>query len=247
MPCWWAVWGLRRLLTNDPEGDLRGRPPLRQRGGRWPRRRWRVHEAAQALGRTVQETLDGLKEIGEYAANRWDWIEEPVFARLAAHFNVSPPAPGEPDRDSAAIEEPHAVDRLGLTQPAALPKRDNHPYRDPGPRPRDLLNSTWVPSKPVEPDREYHAGGRWLGSGAVFADHEWALRGFTDAEKDVWLAAGLKDGQAKLAVQLAEAGLSPQDLPADLGGWTVLERVNQGEDIVAVARLYERRHGQDAG
>lgn len=35
-----------------------------------PRRRWRVHEAAQDLERTVQETLDGLKDIGEYAVTR---------------------------------------------------------------------------------------------------------------------------------------------------------------------------------
>lgn len=179
---------------------------------------------------------------------RWDWIEEPAFARLAAHFGSSPPSSGESDRDSAAIEEPDAVvHRLGLTQPAALPSRSNHPYRNPEQRPRDLLNSTRVPSKPVALARDHHSGGPWPGASAIFADHEWALRGFTNAEKDVWLAAGLKDGQAKLAVQLIEAGLSPQDLSADLGGWTVLERVHQGEDVVALARLHERKHGQDAG
>lgn len=121
------------------------------------------------------------------------------------------------------------------------------PYRNPEQRPRDLLNSTRVPSKPVELARDHHSGGPWPGASAMFADHEWALRGFTNAEKDVWLAAGLRDGQAKLAVQLIEAGLSPQDLSADLGGWTVLERVHQGEDVVALARLHERKHGQDAG
>ena len=213
-----------------------------------PRRRWQVRYAAEQFGRTPEETLDGLAEIGEHASGPRGYIEEPVFTRLAAHFGVSLPTHSARELDVQGIEPPHGADvRGGLTPPPPLPSRNNHPYMEPEPRPRDLLNSTWVPSKPVEPVREHHAGGQWPGSSTAFADHEWALRGFTDAEKDVWLAGGLKDWQAKLAVKLRDAGISPHVLSADLGGWTILQRVNQGEDIVAVARLYQRRRGQEAG
>lgn len=213
-----------------------------------PRRRWQVRYAAEQLGRTLKETLDGLAEIGEHATGPRGQIEEPVFTRLAAHFGVNLPTHSAPEPDLGVIEPPHAVDaRGGLTPPPPMPSRSNHPYMEPEPRPRDLLNSTWVPSKPVEPVGEHRSGGQWQRSSTAFIDHEWALRGFTDAERDVWMAGGLKDWQAKLAEQLRGAGISPDELSADLGGWTVLQRVNQGEDVVAVARLHQRRHGRAAG
>lgn len=212
------------------------------------RPRWKIRDAARELGRTVDEALNGLAEIGEYANGPRDWIEEPVFNRLAVHFGVSLPTRTSSEPTAGSPEQHEPVDaRGGLTPPAGLPTRNNHPYVQPEPRPRDLLNSTWVRHKPEEDVREYHAGGMWLGSGAPFADQEWALRGFTDAEKDVWLAAGLKDHQAKLAERFRDAGLSPHEVSADLSGWTVLTRVNLGEDVAAVVRLYQRTRTEEAG
>lgn len=211
-----------------------------------PRNRWKIRLAAKELERTVEETLDGLARIGEYASGPEDFIEEPVFIRLAAHFGVDLPTPGATDPGGTAAP-PTAVRGGGLTPPKHLPARSNHPYLEPEPRPRDLLDSTWVPREREEPVRDYHAGGQWSRPAAAFADHEWALRGFTDAEKDVWLAAGLSEMQSKVAELLRDERLSPEALSADLGGWTVLQRVKLGEDVAAVLRLLYRTLGHEAG
>jgi hypothetical protein len=91
----------------------------------------------------------------------------------------------------------------------------------------------------------YAAGSRAEASFA-FEFEEWKLRGFTDSERDVWVASGLRTSQAKTAASLREAGLLPVDLGADLSGWTVLERLQKGEGAQAVARLLQTSRKSDA-
>ncbi len=212
-----------------------------------PRRRWKVSEAARELGLAVGDVMAGLREIGEYATGPRDLIEEPVFVRLAALFGVTTSTTDE-EVDPIGSEAPQAGERgPGLTRPPPLPRRDNNPYREPEPRPRDVQQVSHGARHSENTVEDYRSVGQRRGPRTAFEEHEWALRAFSEPEKDVWLAAGLKETQAKLAEALRAAGLRPHELAQDLDGWTVLDRVNLGEDAQAVASFLARKRRTEAG
>jgi len=81
----------------------------------------------------------------------------------------------------------------------------------------------------------------------AFEFEEWKLRGFSELERDVWMAAGLRAGQARWAADLRDGGLSPTDLGVDLHGWRVVDRLQRGEGAAAVARLLTAMRASEAG
>jgi len=60
---------------------------------------------------------------------------------------------------------------------------------------------------------------------------------FTEAERDAWIAHGLRPGQVKDAVAFRDAGLVPADLLEDVKGWTALKRLRAGERPTDGVRL----------
>lgn len=67
----------------------------------------------------------------------------------------------------------------------------------------------------------------------------WTERGFTELERDVWLAAGLSRFEAHLAEQCIRAGITVADLYREVDGRLVRHWLRSGESVDAVrARLW---------
>lgn len=96
----------------------------------------------------------------------------------------------------------------------------------------------------------WHSSSRdnwWETQGDVAPSWEresWKLGGFTESERDAWIAHGLRPGQVKDALEYREAGLMPPDLVKDAAGWTALKRLRAGDRPLDVARLL-RALGED--
>jgi hypothetical protein len=69
--------------------------------------------------------------------------------------------------------------------------------------------------------------------------------GFTETERDVWIAHGLRPGQVTDAVSFRDAGLVPADLLQNIAGWTVLKRLRAGEPPTEVVRLLRATREDD--
>jgi hypothetical protein len=65
----------------------------------------------------------------------------------------------------------------------------------------------------------------------------WKIFDFAEAERDAWIAHGLRPGQVKDAAKYRDAGLLPGDLAQEILGWTVLKRLRAGESPDEVLRL----------
>lgn len=62
----------------------------------------------------------------------------------------------------------------------------------------------------------------------------WAPRGFTETERDAWLAAGLSRYEAHLAEQCVAAGITVADLYRTVDGRTVKHWIRSGEAVGSV-------------
>ena len=216
-----------------------------------PRRRQRVRELANDVGRTVSEVRDALASIGEYVANDNSFVEAPVIRRVCEALGVrevQPPPAQTPTASAPAT---------GLSPPTVRPRRENHPLMD-------------LPSVQQQTDRNQRQGGASLGPGksqetswtegsdgdggfaalddaAPAWEHEaWKLHRFTEVERDAWLSEGLRPGQAKVASDLRDAGLAPSHLGVMVSGWSVGARLAKGEGAAAVARLLRRQQQEDS-
>jgi hypothetical protein len=204
--------------------------------GQPPRGRQRVREVAAALGVPVSDVLAALAAIGEFTRGPASYIEPPVIRKVHEHYGVkydsdvfTPPAPQAP------------VPLTGLAPPTPRSRRENNPLvAEPslGPRMSDRPRAGSEPGvwTARSVDQEWARGAAGDASPA-FEFEEWKLLGLGDVERDVWIAEGLRAGQARWAADLRDAGFTPQDLGVKLHGWTVIDRLRRGEGAKAVARL----------
>lgn len=193
----------------------------------------RVYEAAKELGCTAAVALQGLKDIGEYVRSAQSMIEVPVLDNLAEHLGLERNT--EPEVSSATAEPKSS----GLRPPECQVRRDNNPVKPGCPSSKSATTSAvWTSDRQSE-DQQF-MDATHSGASPSFAHVEWKMRGFTDVERDVWLAAGLRSYDARAASVLRDGGLRPVDLTADVNGWTVLERIRKGEGAGAVVRLFCR-------
>lgn len=221
-----------------------------------PRTRLRVHHIAKEIGVSSQEVLEVLEEIGEYVKSSQSLVEAPIIRRVHERFGVTY---ASPVRSAETVEAPTSSSSphnpRGLAAPPRRPKRDNHPlmgeisprrereaYVDSSPATTTPPTTSWTNRRD---DQQWGdlAGGD---ASSTFEFEEWKLRGFSDIERDVWIAAGLRAGQARWAQELRDGGLSPTDLDVDLYGWTVVVRLQHGEGAKAVARMLSQMRNLDA-
>lgn len=224
-----------------------------------PRHRQRIRDVAKEVGLSSRQLMSELSEMGEYASSAASYIEAPVIRavhdRLGVVAYVEPDKP-EPDQRSIA-----SSGTSGLEPPRPRERRENHPLVNEASRPRDravwdsqrrdpsaiesreLAQSRWVARSVEQQWAQLNAGD----AAAAFEFEEWKLRGFADVERDVWMDAGIRSGQAKWAAELRDGGLRPVDLQTDLNGWTVIERLRRGEGAAAVVRLLRASRDSQTG
>jgi superfamily II DNA or RNA helicase len=83
-----------------------------------------------------------------------------------------------------------------------------------------------------------------VGSDQLPAD-VWIARGFTTAERERWLSAGLGFGDAATATSCISVGLSPADLRLKVDGRRVAIRLREGESAGVMAHMLKMQQHQD--
>jgi hypothetical protein len=204
----------------------------------------RVRDIAKQLGVPPAEVLQVLEDMGEYVKSHASYVEAPVIRRLHERFGVTYGVADRPTH-SASITGRGAPTE-GLAPPPRRTKRDNHPLMGEI-SPRRVLDSSLDSrsARSAPPTTSWSARTveqRWADLAGGDASHalefeEWKFRGFSDVERDVWMASGLRAGQARWAAELRDGGLSPTDLEVELHGWKVVDRLQRGEGAKAVARM----------
>lgn len=212
-----------------------------------PRRpRVRVRDLARELEVADTELLAWLREDGEWVPHVLSYIEEPVAAKARAALRPDLPTIEQPAQSAPGSSDPAPL--TGLSPPTAAPTRENNPFLGQvqrfQPRPHRFGRS---PAEPVgrsgeDPLPDYSAAGAFRAS-EVMAPFEWGVRGVEDRRQD-WLEHGLGPRDARIAQACQEVGLQPADLPVDVAGWTVLDRITRGEPPREVARLLQRQRDQ---
>lgn len=187
------------------------------------RRRYSVKEIAASSGRSVQEVMDALQDIGEFVDSpRKAALEEPVRRRVYETLGVPYAAP--------LIQELTPWETRGYASAA--------PSTKPGSPVTGPYGGRRRPRRRAEQPTPLNRSSDLASISMI--DASWELYRFTPAERDAWQVY-LSDRQAKDAYRLREAGFRPDDLGIELSGWTVLKRVRAGEDLKAVKRLLEQR------
>jgi len=214
-----------------------------------PRERQRVWELARSVGRSTAEVLALLKELGESVASWQSYLELPVIRRVYERLGSESSLPSvQESRPGKEAVDPPASNSLGLSAPAGRRRRlNNHPLLPLGGRAqaydptqeaeREGSAPVWSSS---DPDDDWARNLQQTDASLTFAISEWMIRGFTEAERDAWLAGGLRPGQAKVAAEARDYGLRASDLGLNLNGWTIAARLQRGEGGAAVARLFLR-------
>jgi hypothetical protein len=212
-----------------------------------PRERVRVRDLAKEVGLTSQDLVALLAKLGEHVKSPASMLESPVIRRIYGVLGVEPVVEMPPPASTEASRPQPS----GLAPPTKKSGRENNPLMPVAARVRDKADPerprpaspapTISPPRPItwhsDSDEEAWARGAEPDASHAFEYEEWKLHGFTPTERDIWIAAGLRFGQAKRAFELRGAGLAPCDLQEQLHGWTVAERLRRGEGVAAVTRL----------
>lgn len=217
-----------------------------------PRIRLRVRDIAKELDVPPQDILDVLHDLHEYVKNSASFVEVPVIRRVHEAFDVTyHPRPQVAQPVSPSTRQVPA----GLGPPPKREKRDNHPLmgeisprrsRQAQPNAQPVSGTSAVSWTGRKADQQW-AELRGGDASHSFEFESWKLYGFSEVERDVWIEAGLRPGQAQHAAELHEAGLSSTDLRVVLHGWTVADRLLRGEGAKAVARMLAQTRDINAG
>lgn len=184
-----------------------------------PRRRMNARQISKEVGLSVDEVMSTLARLEEYVKSPASMLEEPVVRRLYENLD----ARYEADQQKA----PPPWDRKARGDQTSTPlvaSRDRH----------ESSRSEWH-SRPASDwwDRQSDVSPAW-------ELESWKIFDFAEAERDAWIAHGLRPEQVKDAAKYRDAGLMPSDLAQDVQGWTALKRLRAGESPVEVLRLLGR-------
>jgi hypothetical protein len=190
-----------------------------------PRRRMTARAVANELGLSTDTVMAALADLNEYVQSPASKLEEPVIRRLyealGGHYEPEKPKPPPEWQRQGRSHEVAAV----VKSPGDRGALDQSSWHS---RPRD---DWWETRGDAAPAWEVAS---------------WKMLGFTEAERDAWIAHGLRPGQAKDAVAFRDAGLLPADLMEEVKGWTVLKRLRAGDQPEDIARLL-RTSDEDQG
>lgn len=191
-----------------------------------------AYRLASELGVGVEDIMATLNELGHYVASPRTHSIESVTARdvadrLGRTLVAEPTKPVTPWELKPTNDKPHKPARS--RRPASLASKP--------PRTR------FIP-----PDKSLGLGSGADDASPSFDQQSWQLYGFSDAERDAWVAQGLRTGQAKLARYLRDAGLMASQLGIEVEGWTVAKRLRAGDSVRYILGLLERQQpDRDAG
>jgi hypothetical protein len=216
----------------------------RIRLARPPRDRKRVRDLARDLSVDSAEVLEYLRSTGEYVRSHLSYVEVPVISAVRERF--APAAPRIAPSPTEVELAPIASQAAGLGVPRRRRARENNPYKGVLRRfteddPVDVSPLGWHPAAhqsatPVDGPGDYTAAGA-VEPSETMRHLEWAVRGLSEVERDVWLAHGLMERHASVAADCRDAGFQPADLARNVAGFSVVYRVTHGEPAAGVARL----------
>lgn len=227
----------------------------------------RVHELASELDVSPQQILLSLEELGQKVRGPSTVLGVSAAARVRRLFRSvkSTTDTGEaevevPDEGQVPVSAPKgqmtAADQAGslflppvapavvasaprttgafanpFSVPAANPIADRAAPRPPVPvsTPHAVANRVGpVPPVPlvIEPEPDNNL--------------LWERRGISRRVQELWMANGLRSGEAELADRCQSAGIAPEELTVKLSGRTTLQRLRDGEAVTSVwARIRE--------
>lgn len=203
-----------------------------------------VHELAKELGVESKVVLAQLREMGEFVKSASSTIPPHVVRRFRVVYGAGMPAPRQPQTPPAPYRQP---------RPAAQFERRIRPNpfasSRPGPVDPKLAEAARMlgvpvhelkPAKDDRPRRRREQEGRPITS--------WDEHFFTDAERRRWQAEGLGVDDGRLAWDLAQRGVAPEDLRLRVPGRRVVEAIRGGEPVaMVVAELLEVKRQQQTG
>ena len=212
-----------------------------------PRDRQQVRDLARDLRVRPSEVLEYLRSTGEHVPSQFNYVEGPVLRAVCERF--APAAPLSVPSPTEVEPAPIARRTAELSAPRTRRASDNNPYkgvlrRFTEERPA-AVSSPWgrpaahQSATPVDGPGDYTAAGA-VEPSETMRHLEWAVRGLSDVERDVWLAHGLMERHASVAEACRDAGFQPADLARSVAGFSVLYRVTHGEPAAEVARLLRR-------
>ena len=201
----------------------------------------RVRELAKEVQHSTSEVLEVLAALGEHVSGPNGFVEVPVIRRVHEHFHIEYVHSPEGRPPSAATPASPG----GLPPAPVRRRRDNHALIEATDRRRDHV----LKGLPLDAQstRAESAFGRGLDASPAWEFEGWKLFRFSEVERDIWLAVGLRAGQARIAAELRDNGVTPQDLDVVVAGWSVRHRLLNGEGAAGVARLLARQRESETG
>lgn len=190
---------------------------------RQSRLRLSVHDLARELNKAPSEVAEALAALGEHVeSDRKKQLEAPIVRAVYKHLNVE-----------QAPTAPKPISQWQIRDDAG-PRPQTRP-RAQRPNPRQQIgDSSFAPK-----DNSLGIGDPSHDYAPAWASESWKLRGFTEVEKDAWIAAGLREGQVRQAARLRDAGFQPGDLSKEVKGWSVAKRIRAGESLTEIRRLLD--------
>jgi hypothetical protein len=218
----------------------------------------RVHELAKEFGIESKLILEMFKEMGEFVKSASSVIELPTEMRfrkvyveqLKAASSIppptTPPAAGSliaNRRRSLSPQRPRPGDNPFARGPRR-PRRD----RPVDPKLIEASRMFGVPVEELKPAREERPRGRYASSESRRKLTDWDRNFIDDEERREWIAAGLGPDDGRIAGQLKDRGITPDDLMVRVDGVRASGRLSGGESVSSVvARLREWKRNRDAG
>ena len=183
-----------------------------------PGRRPRVSAqgVAKDLSVSTEKVMSALADLGEHVQSPASKLEEPVVRRLyevlGGEYEPEKPKPPPAWQWKGQIDQRAAIAKSNRV----IDEGDQTSWHS------AARDDWWETQGDAAPTWELQS---------------WNLYGFTEAERDAWIAHGLRPAQVKDAAAFRDSGLTPADLMKDAGGWTALKRLRAGERPIDVVRL----------